>query len=227
MNHDNASIGEHTIIEPDVSVGFRYHPDCGPARVGAHAILRKGTLIYGDVTLGDYFQSGHYTVIRAKVRMGDYCTVSNHSTIEGLVRFGSGVRVMSQVYVPSRTWIGDNVFIGPGTRILNDRFPGRTDAAVRGPTIGNDVMIGGGVTVLPGVKIGDGSFIAAGAVVVRDVPPLSMVVGPRGEIKPLPPHIAPTNSPRLTRQPVDLWHPLTDISALEWPQDWPESYRNE
>ncbi len=224
MTYDNASIGEATIIEPDVTVGFRYHPDCGPARIGAHGILRKGTVIYGDVSLGDYFQSGHYSVIRAKVRMGDYCTVSNHSTIEGLVRFGTGVRVMSHVYIPSRTWIGDHVFIGPGTTILNDRFPGRTDVTPRGPTIGDDVMIGGGVTLLPGVTIGSGSFIAAGATVTRDVSPLSLVVGSPGEIRPLPAHIAPTNNRRLTQQPLDLWHPLSDIGAVNWPDDWPESF---
>ena len=62
----------HAIVEPGVVVGFRYHPDCGPARIGANGILRTGTLIYGDVRIGDYFQSGHNTVIRAKVRMGDY-----------------------------------------------------------------------------------------------------------------------------------------------------------
>ena len=35
---DNAQIGEGTLIEPDVHVGFRYHPDCGPARIGKHGI---------------------------------------------------------------------------------------------------------------------------------------------------------------------------------------------
>ena len=44
-------------------------------------------------------------------------------------------------------------------------------------TIGDDVWIGGGVIVLPGVTIGDRSTIAAGAVVSRDVPPDSLAVG--------------------------------------------------
>ena len=112
MATDNAAIGDGTIVEPGVSVGFRYHPDCGPARIGANGILRAGTLIYGDVTIGDYFQSGHNTVIRAKVRMGNYCTVTNQSTLEGLIRFGDGVRVMSHVYIHSRSWFGDRVFVG-------------------------------------------------------------------------------------------------------------------
>jgi hypothetical protein len=52
---ENAIIGDGTLVEPDVMVGFRYHSDCGPARVGKHGILRNGTIIYGDVTIGAYF----------------------------------------------------------------------------------------------------------------------------------------------------------------------------
>ena len=59
--------------------------------------------------------------------MGDYCAVSNHSTIEGVVRFGDGVRIMSHVYIPSRTWFGSHVFVGPGVNFLNDRLPGRVE----------------------------------------------------------------------------------------------------
>ena len=220
----NAEIGEDTIVEPGVQVGFAYHPRCGPARIGMHGILRMGTLIYGDVTIGDYFQSGHYAVIRAKVTIGDYCTLCNHSTLEGIIRMGSGVRIMSHTYVPSRTWFGDNIFVGPGVTILNDRYPGRRAPmpTPRGPTIEDDVMIGGGCTILPGVRIGAGSFIAAGAVVSCDIPPRSLVVGVPGRIEPLPEHLDMPNNRQLTIQPLDLWHPLMpDLDAVGWPDDWP------
>jgi acetyltransferase-like isoleucine patch superfamily enzyme len=219
---ENATIGEGTLIEPDVTVGYRYHKDCGPARIGKHSILRKGTLIYGDVTIGDYFQSGHYVVIRAKVEMGDYCTVLNHSALEGIIRFGTGVRIMSHVYIPSRTWFGDHVFVGPGVTFLNERLPGRSEPATpRGATLEDHVMIGGGCTILPGVTIGERSFVAAGAVVNKDVPPRSFVVGVPGRIQPLPPHLDRPNEPHLTIQPLDIWHPnSSDINASDWPEDW-------
>jgi acetyltransferase-like isoleucine patch superfamily enzyme len=219
---DNAQIGEGTLVEPDVAVGFRYHADCGLARIGKHGILRKGTIIYGDVTIGDYFQSGHYAVIRAKVEMGDYCTVLNHSTLEGLIRFGTGVRIMSHVYIPSRTRLGDHVFVGPGVTFLNDRQPGRYDVMPmpKGATIEDDVMIGGGCTIMPGVTIGERSFIAAGAVITKDVPPRSFVIGVPGRIQPLPPHLDMPNNRRLTLQPLDLWHPRTpDLAAITSPKD--------
>ncbi len=222
---DNAEVGEGAFIEPDVTIGFRYHDRCGPSRVGKHCILRKGTLIYGDVTIGDYFQSCHYAVIRAKVRVGDYCTIMNHSTLEGLVRMGDGVRIMSHVYIPSRTWFGDHVFVGPGVTFLNDRYPGRIkpDPSPMGATIEDHVMIGGGATVLPGITIGRQSFVAAGAVVSRDVPPQSLVVGVPGRIEPLPSKLDGPNDELLTIQPRDLWHPVGDgPDVLDWPQHWPE-----
>lgn len=226
MAANNAIVGASTMIETGVTIGHRYHPECGPARVGENGIIRLGTIIYGDVTIGDYFQSGHYTVIRAKVRMGDYCTVSNHSTLEGLIRFGHGVRVMTNVYIPSRTWVGDNVFIGPGTTFLNERLPGRLDAppTPRGATIEDDVMIGGGCVILPGVRIGARSFIAAGTLVSKNIPAGSFVIGSPGKIRPLPAHLDRPNSRRLTEQTRDLWHPQSVIAALDWPEDWPERY---
>jgi acetyltransferase-like isoleucine patch superfamily enzyme len=220
---DNANIGDGTIIETDVMVGFRYHPKCGATTIGKNGILRKGTLVYGDVRIGDYFQSGHYAVIRAKVEIGHYCTVSNHSALEGLIRFGDGVRIMSRVYIPSRTWFGNHVFVGPGVTFLNDRLPGRLDAmpTPQGATIENDVMIGGGCTIMAGVKIGERSFIAAGAVVTKDVPSRSFVVGVPGKISPLPANLDRPTNRKLTIQPLDLWHPKAEnLDALDWPPHW-------
>lgn len=220
-----ATIGAETIIEPGAFVGIQYHKDAGPAHIGAHGILRSGTLIYGDVTLGDYFQSGHYTVIRAKVHAGNYCTVSNHSTLEGIIRLGDGVRIMSNVYVPTRTWIGDHVFIGPGVTFLNDPTPGRQEGEPREPRgaiIEDDVVIGGGCTILPGVRIGARSFIAAGTLVTKDIPPRMLAKGRPARFEALPPTLDRQNDRRLTEQPLDLWHPLSsNLEALQNPPEWP------
>ena len=230
VSFDNAVIDDGALIEPDVMVGFRFHSKCGPARIGNNCILRKGTVIYGDVTIGDHFQSCHYVVVRAQVKMGDYCTLLNHSTIEGIVRMGNGVRVMTNVYIPSRTWIGDHVFIGPGVTFLNDRYPCRRDPVPtpRGATIEDDVMIGGGATILPEVTIGERSFIAAGAVVTKDVPPRSFVAGVPGRISTLPKSLDVPNYRGLTIQALDLWHPDGEYPGTSvWPDHWPERFIEE
>ena len=79
--------------------------------------------------------------------------------------------------------IGDDVQIGPAVQLYTAMHP--LDADVRRSglesaspiRIGHDVWIGGGAAVLPGVTIGDRSVVGAGSVVVRNVPPDTLVVG--------------------------------------------------
>ncbi len=223
----NAQIGEGTIIEPNVEIGLRYHEDCGPAVLGKDCMIRRGTVIYGDTRIGDHFQAGYNSVVRALVKIGDYCTLMNQSTIEGIVRFGIGVRVMSHVYIPSRTWVGDHVFIGPGVTFTNDRFPGRIEPmpTPRGATIEDHVMIGGGVTVMPDITIGEGSFIAGGAVVTKDIPPRSFVIGVPGRISPLPAELDRPNIRELTIQTRSFWDPRSPYQGESvWPDWWPDKF---
>lgn len=79
--------------------------------------------------------------------------------------------------------IGDNVMIGPNTLITTVGHPltpmgRRHHMAIAKPVcIGNDVWIGGNVTILPGVTIGNNVVVAAGAVVTKDVPNNTLVGG--------------------------------------------------
>ncbi|PYV07495.1 MAG: hypothetical protein DMG07_28670, partial [Acidobacteria bacterium] len=91
----------------------------------------------------------------------------------------------------------------------------------QGATIEDDVMIGGGCTIMAGIKIGERSFIAAGAVVTKDVPSRSFVLGVPGRISPLPANLDRPTHRKLTIQPLDLWHPRApDLDALDWPPHW-------
>lgn len=80
-------------------------------------------------------------------------------------------------------YIGDNVMIGPHTLITTVGHPltpkGRREhlAQAKEITIGDDVWIGGNVTVLPGVTIGNNVVIGAGAVVTKDIPDNSLALG--------------------------------------------------
>ena len=87
-------------------------------------------------------------------------------------------------------YIGDNVMIGPGTLITTVGHPlspmgRRKHLGIAKPVhIGNDVWIGGNVTILPGVTIGNNVVVAAGAVVTKDVPDNCVVGGvPARKIK--------------------------------------------
>lgn len=90
-------------------------------------------------------------------------------------------------------YIGDHVMIGPNTLIttvahpLSPRARRHYTAWAKPVRIGNDVWIGGNVTILPGVTIGDNVVIGAGAVVAKDIPSNSLAVGvPARVVKEIP-----------------------------------------
>ncbi len=181
-------IGISAQIDEQVCLGYQYRDGCGPTRIGDHARIRYGAILYGDVTTGDHLSVGHYAVVREKTAIGDYVVVGSQTVIEGQVNIGSYVKIESRVFIPTHTQIGSHVFIGPGTLITNDKFPlrQRENYAPKGAIIEDHVSLGAGSVLIPGVRIGYMSLIGAGSVVTRDVPDHSLVVGNPGKIRPLP-----------------------------------------
>ena len=103
--------------------------------------------------------------------------------------FGKNIHLGKNVFInsgcrfqdPGGICIGDNVLIGHNVVLAtlnHEENPQKRGNLIPAPIkIGNDVWIGSNVTVLPGVKIGDGAIIAAGAVVTRDVAKNTIVGG--------------------------------------------------
>lgn len=205
-------IGPHAQIDPGVVLGYRYAGDSRPTRIGDHAIIRSGTIIYANTTIGHRFSCGHQVLIRAEVTLGNRVVVHHKCTLEGRIRIGNGVKIMAHVYIPSTTEIGNMVFIGPGTTFLNDRHPMRMARPVSGAKIEDHVTIGGGVTICPGVCIGRMAFVAAGAVVNKDVPPGMLAMGVPARHYPLPEPIDRGNLPECLLPQTDLWGAQADDS---------------
>tara|TARA_R110002020_G_scaffold66605_7_gene175082 strand:+ start:4273 stop:4824 length:552 start_codon:yes stop_codon:yes gene_type:complete len=87
-------------------------------------------------------------------------------------------------------WIGDGTQIGPGVQILTADHPRDPSHRAehlefgRPVTIGENVWIGGGALILPGVTIGDHARIGAGSVVTRDVPGYGVAFGNPARLRP-------------------------------------------
>lgn len=185
--------GDECIISPDAIVGHGYKEGSSPTIIGDHAFIRSGTIIYTDVAIGDNFVTGHNALIRENTVIGDNVIVGTDTVIDGTTTVGSRVNFQTGVYVPSHTWIGNDVFLGPRSVLTNDPYPVRADVDLTGPTIEDHVSIGANATLLPGITIGGGSFVAAGAVVTEDVPPDTLAVGVPADHNPLPEHLGGEN----------------------------------
>ncbi len=192
-----AILGRNVLIQPQALVGLVYQEDCGPARLGDDSIVRAQTIIYGDVVIGVGFKTGHHVLIREHTQIGDYVLVGTASILDGHITIGDFVSIQSQVYIPTYTTIGSNVFIGPNATLTNDKYPlrQRHSLTLKGPIIEDHVTIGANATLLPGVRIGQGAMVAAGAVVTQDVPPWTLAVGVPARIQPLPAHLREPNTP--------------------------------
>ena len=93
----------------------------------------------------------------------------------------------------------------------------RLAASVQGARIEDHVAIGGGATICPGVTIGRNSFIGAGAVVNKDVPPDTLAYGVPARHSPLPDSLSQGNLPELLLPQTDLWGRRSDDSWKEPP----------
>jgi len=161
----------------------------GVTRLGDGATIRAGTVVYGDVTVGDGFSTGHHALVRSGTTAGDDVLVGTHAVLDGDLSLGSRVRLQTGTYLPQRTTVGDDVFFGPHAVVTNDPYPVRERSELVGATVENGVSIGANATVLPGVTVGERSFVAAGAVVTEDVPPDTLAVGAPATHEPLPEHL--------------------------------------
>jgi len=190
-----AKFGKDCVIQNGCVIGFKYHETCGPSLIGASARIRTGTIIYGDVSIGDHFQSGHNALVRENTRIGDHVVIGTNSIIDGNTEIGDFVKIESNCYIPTHVKIGSRVFFGPNVTLTNDKYPLKLRDKYKpdGPVIEDGVTLGAGVVVLPGICIGADSMISAGAVVTHDIPPKSLVTGIPGRVAPLPSHLCERN----------------------------------
>lgn len=120
-----------------------------------------------------------YVVVLPDAVLGKDCNICSHCLIENDVVLGDRVTVKSGVQLWDGLRVGDDVFIGPNATFTNDKFPRsrqRPDAFLE-THIEAGASIGGGATILPGLKIGRNAMVGSGAVVTRSVPPNAIVVG--------------------------------------------------
>ncbi|OHB77587.1 MAG: hypothetical protein A2Z34_00060 [Planctomycetes bacterium RBG_16_59_8] len=145
-------------------------------RIGERATIRSGSVIYAGTAIGDRLQTGHGVVIREQNVIGNDVSIWSHSVIDYGCRVGNNILIHNQVYIAQFTIIEDDVFLAPGVKIANDKYP-IDKHHLKGPHIGRGAVIGINATLMPGVVIGENAVVGGGSVVTRDVPPGIVVAG--------------------------------------------------
>jgi acetyltransferase-like isoleucine patch superfamily enzyme len=191
MEYGINNLGSNAQIFEPVTLGFPSRDNMNKTgfagtTIGKNAVIRSGTILYCEVVIGDEFQTGHNVVIREKTTIGDRVTIGTATVIDGNTTIGNDVSLQSRVYIPTNTRIGNQVFIGPNAVFTNDRYPPTRIGGLEGPFIGDGAAIGANATLLPGVCIGRGALVAAGAIVTRNVPDYMMAIGSPAKIRELP-----------------------------------------
>ena len=180
--YPNVTIGPDSTIGAFVSIG---DPPAGTVAgeletlIGRQATIRSHTVIYAGNRIGNQFQTGHGVLIRELNQIGDRVSVGTHSVIEHHVILKDGVRIHTGAFIPEFSMVEEEVWIGPHVVFTNVKYPHslHAKANMKGPTIRPYAKIGANATLLPGVHIGAGALIGAGAVVVVDVAEDTIVVG--------------------------------------------------
>jgi len=130
---------------------------------GANVEIGVNAAIWNYVVIGDGTKIGTGTAI------GSFCDIGKNVVI------GRNCNIQAHVTISNGCVIGDDVFIAPNSSLLNDKYPKST--FMTPPVVKDGAAIGGGVTVLPDVTVGEKAVIGGGSVVTKNVPPRTVSFG--------------------------------------------------
>jgi acetyltransferase-like isoleucine patch superfamily enzyme len=172
-----AVVGKQPVLSPRSTAKREVLP---PAVLREGTVISTGAIVFAGARLGARVIVGDQACVRERVEIGDDVVIGRGSLVENDTMIGELTKIQAEAYITAYSTLEDNVFIAPCVVTTNDNYMGRTEkrhALMRGPTIRRGARVGGGAVLLPGIEIGEEAFVGAGAIVNRDVPPRSVVVG--------------------------------------------------
>lgn len=174
--HGNVVIGAGTEIGSHCEIGYPSKlADDNPLIIGANSLIRSHSVFYEGSTFGERLATGHRVTVREKTIAGTNFQIGTLSDIQGTCLIGDYVRTHSNVFISQKTKIGNYVWLFPYVVLTNDPHP-PSDTCI-GCEIGDYAAIAAMAVILPGVKVGEHSLVAANSSVGKDVAPHTVVGG--------------------------------------------------
>jgi acetyltransferase-like isoleucine patch superfamily enzyme len=185
--HDGTVIGDGCVIEDHVVLGKRPRlargssakGDVGDLEIGERVTVCSGAVVFAGAKIAEEAILGDQSYVRERSQIGAGAVIGRGSVVDNDVVVGERVKVQTSVYLTAFTVIEDDVFVGPGATTTNDNTMNRhgPETPLRGATLRRACRVGGGTVLTPGVEIGEEAFVAAGAVVTKDVPARAVAIG--------------------------------------------------
>ena len=141
------------------------------------AFVHPQAICEGEI--GDGTRIWAFAHVLPGAQIGRDCNICDGVFVEEDVVVGDGVTVKCGVQLWDGVRLEDDVFVGPNVTFSNDRFPRsrKRPEAFAVTTVMEGASIGANATILPGITIGRGAMVGAGAVVTFDLPPRVVAVG--------------------------------------------------
>ncbi len=182
------TVGDRCVIEEGAVLGKRPRLRAGSSAAGAavQALVLEsevtvccGAVVYAGAHISSRVIIGDQAQVRERASIGPGSVVGRGSSVDFGARVGARVLIQTGVYVTGGSIVEDDVFLGPGVTTTNDHAMGRhaRGEPLKGPVFRRACRVGGGAVICPGVVIGEEAFVAAGAVVARDVGEREVVMG--------------------------------------------------
>jgi UDP-2-acetamido-3-amino-2,3-dideoxy-glucuronate N-acetyltransferase len=174
---EHAVVGKQPTLSPRSTATREELP---PAQIGEGTIVSTGAIVFAGATVGARVIIGDQSCVRERVTVGDDVVIGRGSLVENDTTIGAMTKIQADAYITAYSTLEEHVFVAPCVVTTNDNWMGRTEKRfgnVKGPTIRRGARVGGGAILCPAVEIGEEAFVGAGAVVTKDVPPRTVVVG--------------------------------------------------
>lgn len=147
--------------------------------------VHPSSYVDDDVEIGEGTKIWHFSHVQPRTRIGRRCSLGQNVNVGNNVRIGDNVKIQNNVSIYEGVELEDYVFCGPSmvfTNVLDPRckYPQRGAEHYLRTLVKEGASIGANATIVCGNTVGRHAFIAAGAVVTKDVPDYALIVGVPG-----------------------------------------------